>query len=339
MKAYEINGFGIDELTVAEREMPAPAAGEVLVRIHAASLNFRDLRMVQGLYNPRLKTPLVPFSDGAGEVVALGAGVTRWKVGDLVCPIFMQGWTDGEVSFEKARTALGGDRDGVLREFACFDETGLVRIPDYLSFEEASTLPCAAVTAWHALVDSGNIKSDDTVLVQGTGGVSVFALQIAKAFGAKVIVISSSDEKLRRAAELGADELINYKETPDWEKRVSELTGRRGVDHVVEVGGAGTLSKSISAVRMGGHIALIGVLAGNADVNWMPIFMKAIRLQGIFVGSRAMFESMNAFFEKHRIKPMIDRVFEFGEAREALKTMESATHFGKLVVSMEDGRR
>ncbi len=334
MKAYEINQFGIDRLTVSDREMPSPMAGEVLVRIRAASLNFRDLLMVQGLYNPRLKTPLVPFSDGAGEVVAVGERVTRWKTGDRVCPIFMQGWIDGEVTFEKARTALGGDRDGVLCEFGCFDQSGLVEVPDYLSFEEAATLPCAAVTAWHALVESGGIKPGDTVLVQGTGGVSVFALQIAKAFGAKVIVTSSSDEKLRRASDLGADELINYKTTPDWDKRVSELTDRRGVDHVIEVGGAGTLSKSIAAARMGGHIALIGVLAGNADVNWMPIFMKAIKLQGIFVGSRAMFESMLEFFERHRIKPVIDRVFEFSEARDALKTMESASHFGKLVINV-----
>jgi len=334
MKAYEINRFGIDELDLVDREKPTPGPGEVLVRIRAASVNFRDLRMVQGLYNPRLKTPLVPFSDGAGEIVAVGPEVAKWRVGDRVCPIFMQGWTDGDVNYEKARTALGGDRDGVLREFTCFDESGLVRIPDGYSFDQAATLPCAAVTAWHALVVSGGIKAGDTVLVQGTGGVSIFALQIAKAFGAKVFVISSSDEKLERARDLGADELINYRTAPDWDKRVSELTGRRGVDHVVEVGGAGTLSRSISAVRMGGHIALIGVLAGDAPVNWMPIFMKAIRLQGIFVGSRKMFEEMNAFFQEHLIEPVIDRVFGFADAREALKTMESATHFGKIVVKV-----
>jgi 2-desacetyl-2-hydroxyethyl bacteriochlorophyllide A dehydrogenase len=332
VKTYEIQEFGIDRLALVDREVPTPGPNDVLVAIRAASLNFRDLRMVQGLYNPRLKMPLVPFSDGAGEVVAVGGGVTRWQIGDHVCPIFMQGWIDGEVTFEKARTALGGDRDGVLREFAVFDESGLVRIPEYLTFEEAAVLPCAALTAWHALVESGGVRAGDTVLVQGTGGVSVFALQIAKAFGATVIVTSSSDEKLARAKELGADELINYKATPDWEKTVSEITNRRGVDHVVEVGGAGTLSKSIASVRMGGHIALIGVLAGNADVNWMPIFMKAIKLQGIFVGSRAMFESMNAFFAKHEIRPVIDRVFEFDQAREALRMMESAVHFGKLVV-------
>lgn len=332
MKAYEINKFGIDELDLVDREMPQPGPREAVVGIRSASVNFRDLRMVQGLYNPRLRTPLVPFSDGAGEIVAVGPEVQKWRVGDRVCPIFMQGWADGDVNYEKARTALGGDIDGVLREFACFDESGLVRIPDGYSFDQAATLPCAAVTAWHALVVSGGIKAGDTVLVQGTGGVSIFALQIAKAFGAKVFLISSSDEKLERARRLGADELINYRTVPDWEKRIAELTARRGVDHVVEVGGAGTLSRSISSVRMGGHIALIGVLAGDAPVNWMPIFMKAVRLQGIFVGSRKIFEEMNAFFEQHRIEPVIDRVFEFGDAREALRTMESASHFGKLVV-------
>ncbi len=330
MKSYEISEFGIDNLGYVERDVPSPGPTEVLAKFHAASINFRDLRMVEGLYNPRLKMPIVPLSDGAGEVVAVGSEVTKWKVGDRVSPIFIQGWIDGEISFEKARTSLGGDRDGVLREFGCFDESAVVRIPGHLDFEQASTLPCAAVTAWHCLVVSGGIKAGDSVLLQGTGGVSIFALQIAKAVGARVIITSGSDEKLARARELGADDLINYRETPDWEKRVSELTDRRGVDHVLEVGGAGTLSKSIAAVKMGGHIALIGVLAGDAPVNWIPLFMKSIRLQGLFVGSRKMFEDMNAFFETHRIVPVVDRVFEFDEAREALRLMESARHFGKI---------
>jgi len=334
MKAYEITEFGVDRLAAHERELPAPAAGEVLVKFHAASVNYRDLRMVEGLYNPRLKLPVVPFSDGAGEVTAVGSEITKWKVGDRVCPIFIQGWIDGGISFEKARTALGGDRDGVLREFGCFDETALVRIPDHLDFAQASTLPCAAVTAWHALVVSGGLKAGDSVLLQGTGGVSIFALQIARAFGARVIITSSSDEKLAKARELGADDLINYRETPDWEKRVSELTDRRGVDHVLEVGGAGTMSKSIAAVRMGGHIALVGVLAGDAPVNWIPLFMKSIRLQGLFVGSRKMFEDMNAFFANHRIEPVIDRVFGFDEAPDALRYLSSAKHFGKIVVKI-----
>lgn len=334
MKSYEIAEFGIDKLAISEREMPNPGPNDVLVKFHAASINYRDLRMVEGLYNPRLKMPVVPLSDGAGEVVGIGSEVTKWKVGDRVCPIFIQGWIDGEISFEKARTALGGDRDGVLREFGCFDESALVAIPAHLDFEQASTLPCAAVTAWHCLVVSGGIKAGDSVLLQGTGGVSIFALQIAKAIGARVIITSSSDEKLVRAKELGADDLINYRETPDWEKRVSELTDRRGVDHVLEVGGAGTLSKSIAAVKMGGHIALIGVLAGDSPVNWIPLFMKSIRLQGLFVGSRKMFEDMNEFFETHRIMPVIDRVFDFAEAPDALRYLNSAKHFGKIVVKI-----
>jgi NADPH:quinone reductase-like Zn-dependent oxidoreductase len=338
VKAYEIQKFGIDELVLADRAIPVPGPTEVQVRIHAASLNYRDLRMIEGLYNPRLKLPLVPFSDGAGEVTAVGSEVSKWKVGDRVCPIFIQEWIDGEISFEKARTALGGDRDGVLREFAVFGQEGLVRIPEHLGFEEAATLPCAAVTAWNCLVVSGRIKAGETLLVQGTGGVSIFALQIAKAFGARVIVTSSSDAKLERAKALGADELINYRETPDWEKRVSDLTERRGVDHVVEVGGAGTLSRSIASVRMGGHIALVGVLAGNAEINWIPIFMKAIRLQGLFVGSRAMFEEMNDFLERHVIHPVVDKVCEFGNVNEALKTMAAGSHFGKIVVRVSGDR-
>jgi NADPH:quinone reductase-like Zn-dependent oxidoreductase len=336
MKAFEIQKFGIDELALVEREKPVPGAGEVLVKIHAASLNYRDLRMVQGTYNPKLKMPIVPFSDGAGEVVQVGEAVTRFKVGDRVCQIFMQGWLDGEVDYAKARTALGGDIDGVLREFAVFSEEGLVAIPDHLSYEEAATLPCAAVTAWHALVGSGNLKAGDTVLTLGTGGVSIFALQFAKALGATVISTSSSDEKLEHAKRLGADHTINYKTHEDWDNVVKEITGKRGVDHVVEVGGPGTLQRSLSSVRMGGHIALIGVVAGKGDFNPMQIFMKTIKLQGIFVGSRKMFEEMNAAISLNKLKPVIDKVFEFEQAPEALKYMDSGAHFGKIVVKVEN---
>lgn len=332
MRAYEIQKFGVDELAMVERERPVLQAGEVLVKVHAVSLNYRDLRMVQGTYNPRLKMPIVPFSDGAGEVVEVGEAVTRFKVGDRVCPIFMQGWVDGEVDFAKARTALGGDRDGVLREYAAFSEEGLVLIPEHLSYEEAATLPCAGVTAWHALVDSGNLQPGETVLTLGTGGVSIFAVQFAKAMGAQVMATSSSDEKLSRVTELGADHTINYKTSEDWDNVVKELTEKRGVDHVVEVGGAGTLQRSINSVRMGGHIALIGVVAGGGDFNMMQIFMKTIKLQGIFVGSRQMFEDMNAFISENKIKPVVDKVYSFDEVKDALKYMESAGHFGKIVV-------
>jgi NADPH:quinone reductase-like Zn-dependent oxidoreductase len=334
LKAYEIQQFGIDDLALVEREQPMPASGEVLVKFRATSLNYRDLMMVKGWYNPKLKMPLVPLSDGAGEVAAVGEGVTKWKIGDRVCPIFMQGWLDGEIEFKKSKTALGGDLDGCLREFGTFNENGLVSIPEGLDYEEAATLPCAAVTAWNALFESGNLKSGETVLLQGTGGVSIFALQFAKAFGAKTIITSSSNEKLERAKQLGADHTINYKENPEWDKAVLEITEKRGVDHVVEVGGAGTMQKSVNAVKIGGHVAVIGVLSGKGDFNPVSLLMKSVKLQGIFVGSRKMFEDMNAFISEHKIKPLVDKVFEFAEARDALKTMESASHFGKIVLKV-----
>ncbi len=335
MKAYEINEFGIENLTLTERDEPKPQANEVLVKFHAASLNYRDLMMVKGFYNPKLKTPLVPLSDGAGEVTSVGEAVTKWKIGDRVCPIFMQGWLDGEIDFSKARTALGGDLDGCLREFGAFDENGLVRIPDHLSFEEAATLPCAAVTAYNALYHSGSLKPGDTVLLQGTGGVSIFALQFAGILGARTIITSSSDEKLQRAKDLGANDLINYKERTDWDKAVLDLTGKRGVDHVVEVGGAGTMQKSVNAVKMGGDVSVIGVLSGKGEFNPTSLLMKTVKLQGIYVGSRQMFEQMNLMICQHtHLKPVIDKVFEFGEVKDALNYMESGSHFGKIVVKI-----
>ena len=334
MKAYEINEFGIENLTLTERDEPKPQANEVLVKFHAASLNYRDLMMVKGFYNPKLKMPVVPLSDGAGEVAAVGESVTKWKVGDRVCPIFMQGWIDGEIDFQKARTALGGDLDGCLREFGVFGENGLVAIPEHLSYEEAATLPCAAVTAHNALMVSGNIKIGDSVLLQGTGGVSIFALQFASVYGCRTIITSSSDEKLNRAKELGANDLINYREREDWDKAVLDLTEKRGVDHVVEVGGAGTLQRSVNAARTGGHVAVIGVLAGKGDFNPATILMKALKMQGIFVGSRQMFEDMNRLISQHSLKPVIDKTFAFDEAKDALKHMESASHFGKIVVKI-----
>lgn len=337
MRSYEIAEFGIDKLAISEREIPVPAAGEVLIKFHAASLNFRDVMVVSGTYNPRMKLPAVPFSDGAGEVAAVGEGVSNWKIGDRVSPIVIQGWFDGEPTAEQAKTAIGaGARDGVLREYGVFGEGSIVKIPEHLSYEEASTLPCAAVTAWNALVVSGKIKAGDTVLTLGTGGVSVFAMQIAKHFGARVISTSSSDEKLERARELGADEAINYRTREDWDKAVLELTDGRGVDHVVEVGGMGTLAKSVKAVRVGGHIALIGALDTAGDFNPIPIFMKAIRVQGIFIGSRAMFEDLNSVIAAAKLTPVVDRVFGFEEVREALHYMESGSHFGKIVIKIGD---
>lgn len=335
MKVYEISQFGIENLALVEREMPVPAANEVVVKFHAASLNFRDVMVVKGQYNPRMKLPTVPFSDGAGEVVEVGENVTKWKVGDRACSVVISAWLDGEPTAAKSRSAIGaGNFDGVLREYGAFNEEGLVAVPDHLSYEEASTLPCAALTAWNALVVSGKIKRGDTVLTLGTGGVSVFAVQFAKLFGATVIATSGSDEKLERIKRLGADEIINYKTTPDWDKSVLELTGGIGVDHVIEVGGTGTLPRSVKAVRVGGHIALIGALDMSGEFNPVPVFMKGIRVQGIFIGSRRMFEEMNTEITARDLKPVIDRTFEFDEAREALTYMESGSHCGKIVVNI-----
>jgi NADPH:quinone reductase-like Zn-dependent oxidoreductase len=275
------------------------------------------------------------MSDGAGEVVAVGEGVTRVKVGDRVAGIFFQDWIAGALTKEKMNSALGGAINGLLTEYAVLSQDGLVLLPDHLSYEEGATLPCAAVTAWHALVTKGSVTAGETVLVLGTGGVSIFALQFAKLHGARVIVTSSSDAKLERAKELGASEVINYKSTPNWEERVYELTARNGVDHVVEVGGAGTLEKSIRAVRVGGRISLIGVLTGGAgEVNPMPVLMKSLTVQGIYVGSREMFEAMNQAIALHQLKPVIDRIFPLTEAQEAYRYMKSAAHFGKIVIQV-----
>ncbi len=338
MKAYEIQHFGINNLAMVEREDPLPKAGQVLIKFHAASLNYRDFMVVTGTYNPKMKLPAIPFSDGAGEVAAIGDGVTKWKIGDRVMPIFAQGWLDGETSEEKRRTSLGAGAqwDGVLREYAAFDQESVVRIPEHLSYEEAATLPCGALTAWNALTVAGRIKSGETVVTLGTGGVSIFALQFAKLAGARVIVTSSSDEKLERARKLGADETINYRTREDWDAAVLELTGKVGADRIVEVGGSGTLARSLNAVRIGGHIAMIGALSGPGQFNPIHVFMKAICLQGVFVGSRYMFEQMNQAITLSKLTPVVDKTFGFDDVRDALRHMESGSHFGKIVVKIGD---
>ena len=333
MKAYQLGQFGIDDLDVVERPIPRPLQHDVVVRLRAASLNYRDMMVVKGTYNPRMKLPAVPFSDAAGEVVEIGEAVGKWRVGDRICSTVIAGWTDGGPTAEKSKTAIGaGNFEGVLQEYRLFHEDAIVAAPRHLSVEEASTLPCAALTAWHALAVSGKVTEGDVVLTLGTGGVSIFALQIAKLFGAKVIATSGSDEKLERVKLLGADEVINYKVQPDWDRVVLDLTDGRGVDHVVEVGGTGTLQRSVKALRVGGHIALIGALDMSGEFNLVTIFMKGIRVQGIFIGSRGIFEDMNARMEAGELSPVIDRIFEFDEAREALRYMESGSHFGKIVV-------
>ncbi|MFQ3591182.1 MAG: NAD(P)-dependent alcohol dehydrogenase [Chloracidobacterium sp.] len=338
MKCVELaNQFGIDQLTLTERPHPELRAGEVLVRVRATSLNFRDLMTVTGVYNPKQPLPLIPLSDGVGEVVAVGEGVTRVAVGDRVAGIFAQGWIAGEPAVEKVRTTtLGGPLDGMLTEYRALSQDGVIKVPAYLNDEEAATLPCAALTAWSALIVHGQLKPGDTVLVQGTGGVSIFALQFAKAAGARVIITSGSDEKLERAKALGADEIINYKQAPDWDKAVREMTGGRGVDHVVEVGGAGTLTRAIRSVRFGGHISLIGVLSGRTgEVDIAPILMQNIRVQGIIVGSREMFEAMNRALEHHQIRPVVDKIFTLDETRQAFQVMAHGGHFGTICIRLD----
>lgn len=335
MQAYQLTEFtGPSGLKAASLPSPAPGPGQVKLRIRAVSLNYRDLLLAGGLYNPKLKLPITPVSDGAGLVIENGPGASRFQPGDRVVVNFMPGWVEGRLDEVKARTALGAESAGMLAEEVVVDESGLVAIPEALSFEQAATLPCAGVTAWNAVVECGRVKPGDVVVVQGTGGVSLFALQFAHAAGATVIATSSSDDKLARAKALGAAHGVNYKTTPEWDRAVREFTGGRGVDLVVEVGGAGTLPRSVKAVRMNGVIALIGVLAGLGEVNPMPILMKGVGVQGIFVGSRTMFEAMNRAMAANRIEPVIDRVFPFEEAPAAYAHLAGQTHFGKVVVKV-----
>lgn len=342
MRAWAVEeGFGLDHLQLVERPDPDPerlAPGQALLRIRAVSLNFRDLMMVQGLYNPRQPLPLVPCSDGAGEVAAVGEGVRTVRPGDRVATIFAQGWLAGAQRPEYVTTTLGGPLDGTLRELMVVPAAALVPVPAHLSDTEAATLPCAGVTAWHALTGSpgaSRVTAGDTVLVLGTGGVSIFGLQLAQLLGARVIVTSSSDEKLDRARGLGAWQTVNYAREPEWGKRVRELTGGRGVDHVIEVGGAGTLSRSLQAVRPAGEISLIGVLSGTVrDLDIIPILMRGVRIQGVLVGSREHFEAMNRAIEAHELRPVVDRVFPFEEAREAFGHLASGSHFGKVSIQV-----
>ncbi len=332
MRVWQIPSFGIDSLELVERPTPDPGFGEVLVKVHAVSFNYRDLLMVKGAYNPKMRLPRIPCSDGAGEVAAVGDGVTRWKPGDRVAGIFMQNWLEGAPTPAKIKGALGGDIDGVLAEYVVLKETGLVDVPEHLSFEEASTLPCAAVTAWNALA-TANLKPGSTVLIQGTGGVSIFALQFAKLKGYRVLGISSSEAKLVRAGSLGLDAGLDYGETSEWDRWVLEQTGGEGADLVVEVGGVGTLPRSLRALRMAGVIAQIGVLSDPAEQIPLPVILhKQVRIQGIYVGSRHDFEQMNETISASKLRPVFES-HPWTEAREALRRMESATHFGKLVLT------
>jgi NADPH:quinone reductase-like Zn-dependent oxidoreductase len=337
MKAYAIvEKYGIDNLQPVERPDPTPGPDQIVVRVKAVSLNYRDLITVKtGGPRGSAPLPLIPCSDGAGEVVKVGPGVTRVKVGDRVASIFFQNWIAGDILAQHFSSALGGAIDGMFAEQVLLHEDGVVHIPPHFSYEDAATLPCAAVTAWQGLVTKGGMKAGDTVLVQGTGGVSIVALQLAVMSGARVIITSSSDEKLARAKQLGAWQTINYKTIPEWGKKTLAFTDGVGVDHVVEVGGAGTLEQSFQAARIGGTVSLIGVLTGfSGQVNPMPVLMKGLRLQGIYVGSREMFEAMNRAITAVQMKPVIDKVFPASQAHEAFRYMERAAHFGKIVIAV-----
>lgn len=332
MKAGEIGErFGLEGLRLSERELPLPGPGQVRMRPRAWSLNYRDVLVVAGLYNPRQPLPLVPLSDAAGIVDAVGEGVTRVKAGDRVMPIFAQRWIAGAPDKPKLGSALGSPLDGTAREALVLDAEGVVKIPAYLSDAEAATLPCAAVTAWSALFEHGAIAPGQAVLVQGSGGVSMFALLFARLAGARVIATSSRDDKLERLRALGAWQTINYRADAAWGKTARSLSG--GVDHVVEVGGAGTLEQSLAAVRPGGTISLIGVLEGAAGpVPLTKVLMNAIRLQGVIVGSRESFERMLRAMESAELHPVIDRAFPFDDLPAALAHMKSGAHFGKIVL-------
>lgn len=332
MKSFLLkSGFGIDNLSCEEVPDPKPGPGEILVKMRAWSLNYRDLLVVRGIYAPKLKLPFQILSDGVGEVVATGDGVSRIVTGDRVAGAFMQTWIEGAMNDEKVKSGLGGNIPGLAAEYVILNAEGAVHVPKHLTDEEAATLPCAAVTAWNALITSGKLAAGETVLVQGTGGVSIFALQFARMLGARVIATSSQDSKLARARALGASDGINYKSTPKWGAAARDLTAGQGVDHVVEVGGAGTLTQSLHAVRIGGKISLIGVLA-SGEFNPTPILMKGVTVNGILVGSREMFEAMNRAIDLNGLKPIVDRVFLFAELPEAMRYMESGSHFGKIVL-------
>ena len=341
MESFRIAHFGIDSLERITCPTPQPRRGEVLVRIHAVSLNYRDLLMVEGAYNPRLSLPRIPCSDAAGEVIAVGESVTAVAVGDRVCTLFMQGWLDGPASAQNTNRALGGEIDGVLADHILLPAEGVIPFPGHLTYAEAATLPCAALTAWNAIHHAGDpispARQGDTILIQGTGGVSLFALQFAKLACLIPYGISSSDEKLARATNLGLEATCNYQQTPDWYKWIAEITGKQGVDRIIEVGGAGTLANSLKSIRTGGLIAQIGVLSGGAastDIPLGPILHKQIRLQGIYVGSRTMFAQMNHAIAAAQLHPVVDSTIPFDRARQALKAMKSATHFGKIVIEL-----
>jgi NADPH:quinone reductase-like Zn-dependent oxidoreductase len=337
MRAYQIlPGDGIDGLQCVDFPDRELGTGEVRIRVHAVSLNYRDLMVASGNYLVNVDDPIVPCSDGVGEVIAVGAGVSRVQVGDRVAASFFPHWEDGPASPQRIRHALGGDIDGMLAEQVVLSEEALVKIPPAMSFVDASTMPCAGVTAWNAIFESSNaIRPGDTVLLLGTGGVSVLGLQLARAAGLRTIITSSSDEKLQRARELGAHHTINYRTFPEWQEEVLRLTQGAGANVVLEVGGQGTVNRSVASSAMGGSVAIIGGVSGfGGEVNPATLLASAKRMVGIYVGSRTMLEKVLRFADITGLQPVVDRVFTFGQAREAYRHMESGSHFGKVVIAV-----
>lgn len=340
MKAVVIrnHGRGVEAWKLVDRPDPAPGPSQVLVRVRAASLNNRDLLIARGHFGGSIKDDLIPLADGAGEIVAVGAGVTRWKVGDRVAGSYFQTWRAGPLRADYFQHMLGaGSTDGMLAQVVALPETGVVRIPSHLSYEEAATLPCAGLAAWNALMEpSPRQRPGAAVLILGTGGVAIFAVQLALAAGLRVIATSSSADKIERLRGLGVTETINYREMPEWQFEVLRLTSGEGVDHVIEIGGGGTLTRSLEAVKSGGTVSLIGHLTGTESaINPFPILVKAVRLQGVVVGSIQTFEAMNRALEELALRPVIDEVFPLHRASQALARMEAATHFGKIVVRVD----
>ena len=335
MRAYQLEAFGLENLRLVTRDAPQPGPGQVAVNVQAFSLNYRDLMVVTGTYNPKLKLPATPISDGAGVVSAVGPGVTRIRVGERVMSHFVAGWIDGPFRQEYVATTLGTPGAGLAAEQVVLPAEAVLPLPAGYDFAQAATLPIAALTAWSALVTVGNVQPGQTVLTLGTGGVAIFTLQLAKKLGARVIITSSSDEKLVRARQLGADHTINYQTTPDWDQAALELTGGIGVDLTVETAGPGTLDRSMKATRAAGTVALLGALTGRQGmVTTGLILMKRLQLVGVMVDSRAAFEALCRFLETHRIEPVIDRRFGFDELPAALRYMQDGRHFGKIVVTL-----
>jgi len=337
MRVFQIDGeWDFDHLDLAERPDPVAAADQVVVQMHAASLNARDLIVpVRGYGRATGELPLIPVSDGVGKVVEVGADVTRVKVGDRVCPTYFQNWVGGEPDVNSFSSALGGPLDGVMAEKVCLSEQGVVKVPDYLTDEQAATLPCAALTAWSAISTYGEVQEGDHVLVQGTGGVALFALVFAKLRGAKVTVISSSDSKLEKVRAMGADETINYNETENWAKATRSITAERGgYDNIIELGGQMTLPSSLRAIKAGGTISLIGVLSGlDLQASLGFVVTRQVRLQGITVGHRDGFEAMLKAMEQHKVQPVVGEQFSFADFKTALQHLQKGNHFGKTVIN------